>query len=184
MSKNKWKQEILNRFKGRGKTWYKSTLDNSVSKKVEDFLKDKEGKDHYLGKAKELGFYWICFQNIKGTENDYNYMFEVRYKGSNENHRKDVIFINEKEFNILIPLNSTPKKAGIEGNHKKSISKESKEKPRLTRRNLDRKTITKSKKSVEEAVSIKPCIPASKVFLPLKDDFYFFREFLVKEGAI
>ena len=109
-----WKEKHFCKFKGRGKSWYKVPFNTSTAKLVEDFLKEKEDEGcntyFYKEKTKLNNFYWIAFQNIKGTKEDIIYMFEVRWSVEGLNHRKDIIYLNENNFKRLSKKNLLQKK--------------------------------------------------------------------------
>ena len=123
MSKNfkSIKKSIQDRYKGRGNCWVKVGLDSKVYELIKDFLSSKNQKevDIFYGNVNREGFAWMRFAKAQIEENLVKTVFEVRVRGSKEDHENYRLAFNDEEVKDLQLLGNTPHKLQLETSRKK-----------------------------------------------------------------
>ena len=115
MSKNSFKKEIQNRYKGRGNSWVKVQSDSPSFSDIEQYLLNV-GDEANVFKENIIreGFAWLRFSKVEGDQNNPVCTFELRFRGSKIDHPENLISFNDaiaKEFPLL---GNTPHKLQLE----------------------------------------------------------------------
>ena len=113
MSKNSFKKDIQERYKGRGNSWVKVLKEQKGAEDIENLLTNINAES-YIDHTNREGFYWIRFSKVEGTADQPLVRFEVRHKGSKIDHPESTILIDDniaKEFSLL---GNTPVKLQLE----------------------------------------------------------------------
>ena len=114
MSKNKFKKQIQEKYKGRGNTWVKIPKDSQAFQSFLKLIPDcKEGVS-FLNHVNREGFGWARFAKVEGTETDPVETFEVRYKGSKFDHPDNLLIVSHSVSKDFPLLGNTPVKLAIE----------------------------------------------------------------------
>lgn len=115
MSKNSFKKDIQNRYKGRGNSWVKIEKEKDAYLEVIKFLNAvHEDTTSYKESIEREGYCWLRFSKVEGSQEDPICNFEVRFKGSKLDHPDHVISFKDaiaKEFKLL---GGTPHKLQLE----------------------------------------------------------------------
>ena len=113
MSKNNFKREIRDRYKGRGNSWVKVDKDNDAYNYILRFL-DKLPTTNYTLHIEREGFAWLRFSKPSGTTGDERCLFELRHRGSKIDHPESIIDLPD-DIAITLPLlGNTPVKLQLE----------------------------------------------------------------------
>lgn len=174
---------VKEKFKGRGNSWLKVDINDELSNKIKDIVKEKEEAKNYIKFTEREGFYWVRY---KKTLTDVS-LFEVRYKGCVIDHPEDLISIpNEKVLSLSL-LGNTPKKLQLEEEVKSTLNK------KVT----PKKIISKRKANIQEKYNMMsnderlalafdtqfhPTKPVKYLPLPTKETMHRFELFLQFEG--
>lgn len=120
-----WRQELTNRFKGRGSKWVFVSLEE-----IESTLKTLENNNiscqEYRKNIKNLNKAWIRFSGPKLLKGIPHASFEVRTKGSTIDHPKQLHYIPVENTNfdsdscIITLMSGTPKYLKLEEDSKGS----------------------------------------------------------------
>ena len=116
MSKNKFKKQIQDRYKGRGNTWVKVPFESKAYEYVEEVLNniDEEVKSQFIEHNKREGFSWMRYKKVVGDENNPITIFEVRIKGSKIDQPEYEVNIPDQFVSDLELLGNTPVKLQLE----------------------------------------------------------------------
>ena len=136
MSKNKFKKQIQEKYKGRGNTWIKIPKDSQAFQSFLDLIPSCKEGSVFLEHVNREGFGWARFSKVEGSESDPTEAFEVRYKGSKLDHPENLLIVSHsisKEFPLL---GNTPVKLEIEvlPEHRKSKKQQTTFKRKITKR--------------------------------------------------
>lgn len=118
MSKNEFKKSIQNRYKGRGNSWVKILKNQSGVDQIERFLSNIVDKDkqEYLSHTDREGFFWLRFSKVEGDASNPLVRFEIRYRGSKEDHPESTILVEDAIAKDFALLGNTPVKLELETN--------------------------------------------------------------------
>lgn len=114
MSKNKFKKQIQEKYKGRGNTWVKIPKDSQAYQSFLSLIPDCSEGSVFLGHINREGFGWARFSKVEGTESDPVELFEVRYKGSKIDHPENLLKVSHSVSKDFPLLGNTPVKIDIE----------------------------------------------------------------------
>ena len=114
MSKNKFKKQIQEKYKGRGNTWVKIPKDSQAFQSFLNLVPDCEEGSTFLEHVNREGFGWARFAKVEGTELDPIEIFEVRYKGSKFDHPNNLLTVSHSISKDFPLLGNTPVKLDIE----------------------------------------------------------------------
>lgn len=129
MSKNNFKKDIQERFKGRGNTWVKVSFESEAYSYIEALLDTVEDKvkSEFISHNQREGFSWMRYKKVIGNADNPILVFEVRIKGSKIDQPEYEINIPDKICKKLELLGNTPVKLELEKVNKsiktKNISK-------------------------------------------------------------
>ena len=120
MSKNKFKKQIQDRYKGRGNTWVKVEFKSKAYEYVEEILNKvkEEVKSQFIEHNKREGFSWMRYKKVVGDENNPITIFEVRIKGSKIDQPEYEVNIPDQFVSELELLGNTPVKLQLETENK------------------------------------------------------------------
>ena len=120
MSKNKFKKQIQDRYKGRGNTWVKVEFKSKAYEYVEEILNNvkEEVKSQFIEHNKREGFSWMRYKKVVGDENNPITIFEVRIKGSKIDQPEYEVNIPDQFVSELELLGNTPVKLQLETENK------------------------------------------------------------------
>lgn len=118
MSKNEFKKSIQNRYKGRGNSWVKVLKDQEGSNLIKKFLSsvDIKDKETYMSHTSREGFFWIRYAKVEGESSNPLVRFEIRHRGSKEDHPESSILIEDRIAKDFALLGNTPVKMQLEVN--------------------------------------------------------------------
>tara|TARA_B000000557_G_scaffold257160_1_gene250176 strand:+ start:2341 stop:2892 length:552 start_codon:yes stop_codon:yes gene_type:complete len=161
MSKNSFKKEIQERYKGRGNTWVKVIKNTSAYEKLENVLKSLSDCEEYNEHISREGFAWVRFARADGTANEPLEVFEVRYRGSKEDHPDCLLTVSHDEALEMPLLGNTPVKLQLEVKPDNRKIKEIKIRPKLNVKqreveDVQEVDITKRIEIIKEATLKKP----------------------------
>jgi hypothetical protein len=115
MSKNSFKKEIQNRYKGRGNSWVKIHSDAQAFDTLKRYLADiGDDASNFKESIIREGFAWLRFSRVEGDQDNPVCAFEVRFKGSKIDHPENIIKFDDdisKDFSLL---GNTPHKLQLE----------------------------------------------------------------------
>ena len=114
MSKNKFKKQIQEKYKGRGNTWVKIPKDSPAFQSFLNLIPDCNEGSSFLSHVNREGFGWARFSKVEGTEDDPIELFEVRYKGSKFDHPENILTVSHSVSKNFPLLGNTPVKLDIE----------------------------------------------------------------------
>ena len=77
MSKNKFKKQIQEKYKGRGNTWVKIPKDSPAFQSFLNLVPDCNVGLSFLDHVNREGFGWARFSKVEGTESSPVELFEV-----------------------------------------------------------------------------------------------------------
>jgi hypothetical protein len=126
------KKEIQSRYKGRGNTWVKVEFKDEAFLMIDKLLKEKNCDDvnDYRKHISREGYAWMRFIKTEGkTPDQILSVFEVRVRGSKEDHPEFRINFTDNTVKDLKLLGNTPLKLQLESDNKKlniSLSKKMK----------------------------------------------------------
>lgn len=186
MSKNSFKTEIRERYRGRGNAWVKVEKSSQAYTQIIDALKDKDAND-YLSDINHAGYAWMRFITPTGTPEAPCVIFEIRYKGSKVEQNDTQITVDDSIAKNFTFLGNTPFKLELEKKHiKKKIKKEVKQsKPKKVKKE---KFVSETKQFQEdfEDVIEKEILLAkeAKLTYPTQLDLDQWKSFLASEGLL
>jgi len=131
MSKNSFKKEIQERYKGRGNTWVKVIKNTSAYEKLEVVLSNIDDCEEYKEHISREGFAWLRFSKADGDASNPTEVFELRYRGSKEDHPDCLLTFSHKEALEMPLLGNTPVKLQLEIDPSKRKVKEIKIRPSI-----------------------------------------------------
>jgi len=111
------KKEIQGRYKGRGNTWVKIPFESEAFSFIDALLKLKHENEirEYKKHISREGFAWIRFIKTEGkTADSIKSVFEVRVRGSKEDHPNYRINFDDHIIKDLPLLGNTPLKLQLE----------------------------------------------------------------------
>lgn len=114
MSKNKFKKQIQEKYKGRGNTWVKIPKDSQAFQSFLNLVPNSNEGSVFLEHVNREGFGWARFAKVEGTEMDPVELFEVRYKGSKFDHPDNLLTVSHSISKDFPLLGNTPVKLDIE----------------------------------------------------------------------
>jgi hypothetical protein len=114
MSKNKFKKQIQEKYKGRGNTWVKIPKDSQAFQSFLSLIPSCKEGSAFLEHVNREGFGWARFAKVEGTESDPVEIFEVRYKGSKFDHPENLLTVSHSISKDFPLLGNTPVKLDIE----------------------------------------------------------------------
>tara|TARA_B100001094_G_scaffold300792_1_gene326480 strand:+ start:297 stop:851 length:555 start_codon:yes stop_codon:yes gene_type:complete len=114
MSKNKFKKQIQEKYKGRGNTWVKIPKDSQAFQSFLNLIPDCSEGSTFLNHVNREGFGWARFSKVEGTELNPIELFEVRYKGSKLDHANNLLIVSHSISKDFPLLGNTPVKLDIE----------------------------------------------------------------------
>lgn len=114
MSKNKFKKQIQEKYKGRGNTWVKIPKDSQAFQSFLSLIPSCKEGSVFLEHVNREGFGWARFAKVEGTESDPVEIFEVRYKGSKFDHPENLLTVSHSISKDFPLLGNTPVKLDIE----------------------------------------------------------------------
>lgn len=176
-------KKVKEKFKGRGNSWIKIDINDTLSDKIKEILKDKPDAKNYIEFTNKEGFYWVRY---KKTLDDYS-LFEVRYKGCLVDHPDDLLSIPNEKVLTLSLLGNTPKKLQLEEKTKSTKNKVVKPKKVVSKRKakIDEKYKSMSndeKLALAFDTQFHPTKPLKNLQLPTKETMHRFELFLQFEG--
>ena len=116
--KNK-KQQIVNRYKGRGNCWVKVEKESQAGEIIASFLSSRNDASAYVQNTDREGFYWMRFSKVEVENNAVNTVFEIRVNGSKLDHPDHRISFDDNIVEGLSLLGGTPHKLQLETEDKK-----------------------------------------------------------------
>lgn len=144
MSKNNFKKDIQQKYKGRGNTWVKIEKTSPAFSQLLSLVPDCEEGISFKEHINREGFGWARFSKVEGTSEDPVEVFEVRYKGSKIDHPDCLLslsYLVSKDFPLL---GNTPVKLNLE-----VLPKDRKEKE-VSAKSLTRKTTKTSEEVIDD----------------------------------
>ncbi len=114
MSKNKFKKQIQEKYKGRGNTWVKIPKDSQAFQSFLNLIPDCSEGSTFLNHVNREGFGWARFSKVEGTDLDPVEIFEVRYKGSKFDQPDNILTVAHSISKNFPLLGNTPVKLDIE----------------------------------------------------------------------
>lgn len=118
-----WRSEVKARFSGRGAKWVRVEIDEimpTINRLYTE--KDIDGKD-YTNWIKKQGYAWIRFAGPRVAEGIESAAFEVRTRGSKEDHPKQLHYIAIEDLDDKIkPLGGTPHSMKLEEDEVKVVA--------------------------------------------------------------
>ncbi len=114
MSKNKFKKQIQEKYKGRGNTWVKIPKESQAFQSFLNLIPDCSEGSAFLDHVNREGFGWARFSKVEGTELEPIELFEVRYRGSKIDHPENIMTVSYSVSKDFPLLGNTPVKLNIE----------------------------------------------------------------------
>ena len=114
MSKNKFKKQIQEKYKGRGNTWVKIPKDSPAFQSFLSLIPNCSDGVAFLNHVNREGFGWARFSKVEGDEVNPIELFEVRYKGSKIDHPENILNVSHSVSKDFPLLGNTPVKIDIE----------------------------------------------------------------------
>lgn len=116
MSKNNFKKDIQQRYKGRGNTWVKITKGTEAYDLFEAKLNSIDNIENfdYYKHVKREGYGWVRFSKVTGNNSEPFETFELRYKGSKLDHADCILTVPYSLSKDMPLLGNTPVKLQIE----------------------------------------------------------------------
>ena len=153
MSKNTFKKQIQEKYKGRGNTWIKIPKDSFAFQSFLNLIPNCDEGSLFLEHVNREGFGWARFSKVEGSESEPVEVFEVRYKGSKIDHPDNLLTVSyniSKDFPLL---GNTPVKLDIEvlPNNRKTKKQTSQVKRKITK---DSNEVIEDFQDVEQEVRI------------------------------
>mgnify|MGYP003152026205 FL=1 len=134
MSKNSFKKEIQNRYKGRGNSWVKVQSGSPAFDQITQYLLSV-GNDANVFKNNidREGFAWLRFSKVEGDQDNPVCTFELRFKGSKIDHPENLISFDDSIAKDFPLLGNTPHKLQLEldPSERKTIVQNVKQKSRV-----------------------------------------------------
>lgn len=187
MSKNSFKAEIRERYRGRGNAWIKVPQESYVYSEIIDVAKSKAG-DQYISDIEKAGFAWIRFMTPSGSAEKPTITCEIRYQGSKIDQPDTTITINDSTAKDLPLLGNTPFKLELEEKHIKP-KKTKIIVPKKKRKKKENDIVVNETKRLQETFEeqISREIDNAKeaaLTLPTSQDLIQWKEFLAEEGLL
>lgn len=185
MSKNSFKANIRERYKGRGNCWIKVESNTESYNRIIEKLKNVNA-DEYLSDISDAGFAWVRFVSPSGTEDDPYITCEIRYRGSKEEQNDCTIDISDSIAVDMELLGNTPFKLELEKKHikpkkvKKIVKKYKKEKKEKFVNEAQKFQESLEEQIESEIITIKESILTK----PSTTDILQWRSFLKSEGLL
>lgn len=144
MSKNNFKKDIQQKYKGRGNTWVKIEKSFPVFPEFMRLIPSCEEGNAFRDHIEREGFGWARFSKVEGTSEEPIEVFEVRYKGSKVDQPDNLLFVPYSISQDFPLLGNTPVKLNLE-----VLPKDRKEKV-VTAKSLVRRTTKTSEEVVDD----------------------------------
>lgn len=144
MSKNNFKKDIQQKYKGRGNTWVKISKDSPAFQQFLNLIPNCSEGLLFKSHIDREGFGWARFSKVEGTNESPVEMFEVRYKGSKIDHPENILVVAHdvsKDFELL---GNTPVKLNLE------VLPENRKAKKITASTSVRKITKKSEDVIED----------------------------------
>lgn len=187
MSKNSFKANIRERYKGRGNCWIKIGRETSTYQEIINKIKDEPQAVDYLNDIKTAGFAWVRFVSPNGTQERPLITCEIRYLGSKTAQPECTIDIDD---NIAIDfdlLGNTPFKLELEKKHikEKKPVKPAVVKPKKSKKEKFVNEAQKFQESIEEVIENELLnIKEAVLQQPTTSDIIQWKAFLKSEGLL
>jgi hypothetical protein len=115
MSKNSFKKEFQQKYKGRGNSWIKVPQSSECFNDIQNLLQEiGEEASEFLSLINRENFAWLRFSKVEGDADNPLCTFEVRYKGSKIDHPDCTISFDANVAQDLPLLGNTPHKLQLE----------------------------------------------------------------------
>ena len=114
MSKNKFKKDIQERYKGRGNTWVKVVKGTQAYSLFEEKLNEVKDAEEFKSHVNREGFGWVRFSKVTGTTEEPFENFELRYRGSKFDHLDCILTMPYSVSKEMPLLGNTPVKLQLE----------------------------------------------------------------------
>lgn len=114
MTKSNFKKSIQERYKGRGNTWVKVEKDTEAYQYFDSVLKNITDASSFIEHITREGFGWLRFSKVIGNESNPIERFELRYRGSKEDHPDTLVDMPHHVAKEMSLLGNTPKKLQLE----------------------------------------------------------------------
>lgn len=163
MSKNNFKKEIQQKYKGRGNTWIRIESDSPAYQSFLSLIPSCEEGKTFLNHVNREGFGWARFSKVEGTKDNPLELFEVRFKGSKIDHPDNILTVEYSVSKNFKLLGNTPVKLDLEtdpSNRKqKQVKKDFKRKIENNTESIeiDKTDVVKEIRLIKESALTKPC---------------------------
>lgn len=114
MSKNNFKKDIQQKYKGRGNTWVKIHKDSPAFQQFLSLVPACSEGLLFKSHVDREGFGWARFSKVEGSAESPVEMFEVRYKGSKVDHPENILKVSYDVSRDFELLGNTPVKLNLE----------------------------------------------------------------------
>jgi len=144
MSKNNFKKDIQEKYKGRGNTWVKINQESPAYNQFLSLIPDSTEGNNFKSHVMREGFGWARFSKVEGTQESPVEFFEVRYKGSKIDHPENILKVSyevSKDFDLL---GNTPVKLNLE------VLPSNRKEKKSTPKSIARKTSKSSEEVIED----------------------------------
>lgn len=144
MSKNNFKKDIQQKYKGRGNTWVKIQKDSPSFQQFLNLIPSCNDGILFRQHIDREGFGWARFSRVEGTAISPVELFEVRYKGSKIDQPENILEVSydiSKNFELL---GNTPVKLNLE------INPENRKEKEFKPSSFTRKTSKSSEEVIED----------------------------------
>lgn len=187
MSKNSFKAEIRERYRGRGNAWIKVPANTSIYNQVIEIVKSKS-ETQYITDVESAGYAWIRFVAPSGCTESPLVTCEIRYQGSKVEQPDTVIIIDDNIAKDLPLLGNTPFKLELEEKHIKP-KKTKIIVPKKKRKKKEKEEIVNETKRLqatfeEQIASEIDNAKEAALTLPTSQDLVQWKEFLAAEGLL
>ena len=148
MSKNNFKNEIRERYKGRGNVWVRVNPTETVFQDLMEKVKNEDSSE-FLTHVEREGFAWMRFIKPLGNASSPTCLFEVRFRGSKIDHPDCTLELPDDAVKHLPLLGNTPFKLQLETHPSDRVSKKENQSAVSQVRKKKRKNI-----SLEEEINL------------------------------
>jgi len=115
MSKNSFKKEIQNRYKGRGNSWVRVESNLQAFNQIIEYITEIGVEaDSFKKNISREGFAWLRFSKVEGDQDNPICAFELRFKGSKIDHPENIIRFDDFVAKDFCLLGNTPHKLQLE----------------------------------------------------------------------
>lgn len=158
MSKNSFKKEFQQKYKGRGNSWLKIPQSSECFDKVINFLQEiGDETNEFQNAINREEFAWLRFSKVEGDADNPLCTFEVRYKGSKIDHPDCTISFDANLVQDLPLLGNTPHKMQLEIDpSKRTLNNNQQAKTRKEKKREDSEEAIQTITVIREATLSKP----------------------------